>query len=485
MCRFESVTNPGKWFLALLLIALVAACGGNGSSTTGSATTTKNSSTGVITGFGSVFVNGVEFNTAKTSVSINGVSGTESELKVGMVVKVDGTINGDDRSGNATSIKFSAEAEGLISDINLATNTLTVLGQTVIIDGNTIFEGVTALSDPRLAIGDYIEVSGFRNASGIVVASRIEKKTVGSMHSSIQIKGIISNLDAAAHTFTLGTLIVDYRSLNPLPALSNGLRVEVKANAMPDPTTNILNATKIEIEDTASTEGNKEEVEGYISGFADAASDFSVAGQAVHVAPDTVYESGAESDLKDGIKIEAEGVVTNGVLLASKVTVKQTRATKPNIIVEAPVEAINANSITVLGQNFLFSKRSQMEDKTGVQPKLNITNISSTITVGDHVSVRGFKNSAGELIATRIERNANTKVVVQGSVEAVSSATLTILGLNVMTGPNTKFKTGGGGISDAARFFAQVKMGMIVKVNGTMTDTGIIATEVEIENETD
>lgn len=484
MSKSESVTNPMKWFLVLLLVALAAACGGNGSSTSGSATTAKNSSKGVITGFGSVFVNGVEFNTARTSVTINGVSGKESELKVGMVVKVDGTINGDGRSGNATSINFSAEAEGPISDINLATNTLTVLGQTVSIDGNTIFEGATGLSDSTLVIGDYIEVSGFRNASGIV-ASRIEKKTVGSSHHSIQIKGIISNLDAAAHTFTLGTLTVDYGSLNPFPALSNGLWVEVKANATPDPTTNILKATKIEIEDTASTEGNQAEVEGYISGFTDAASDFNVAGQAVHVAPDTVYESGAESDLKDGIKIEAEGVVTNGVLLASKVTVKQTRATKPHIIVEASVETIDANSITVLGQNFIFSKRTQMEDKTGVQPKLNITNISSTITVGDHVSVRGFKNSAGELIATRIERNANTKVVVQGPVEAISSPTLTILGLNVTTGSNTKFKTGEGRISDAARFFAQVKTGMIVKVNGTKSDTGIGATEIEIENESD
>ena len=483
MSKFDSVTNPVKWFLALLLVALVAACGGNGSSSTGSAATAKNSSRGVITGFGSVFVNGVEFNTAKTSVLINGVSGTESQLKVGMVVKVDGSINSDGRSGNATSINFSAEAEGPISDINLTTNTLTVLGQTVNIDGNTIFEGATGLSDPTLAIGDYIEVSGFRNASGIV-ASRIEKKTAGSMHNIFQIKGVISNLNAAAHTFTLGTLTVDYGSLNPLPTLSNGLWVEVKSNATPDPTTNILKATKIEIEDMASSEGNKEEVEGYVSGFTDAASDFNVAGQAVHVGPDTVYESGTASDLKDGIKIEAEGVVTNGVLLASKIEVKQTKTTKPNIIVEAPVEAVDANSITVLGQQFTFSKRTQMEDKTGVQPKLNITNISTTITVGDHVSVRGFKNSTGELTATRIERNANTKVVLQGPVEAVSSPTLTILGLNVMTGANTNFKMGKGGIN-AAGFFAQVKTGMIVKVNGTKSDTGIMATEIEIEHESD
>jgi hypothetical protein len=51
--------------------------------------------------------------------------------------------------------------------------------------------------------------------------------------------------------------------------------------------------------------------------------------------------------------------------------------------------------------------------------------------------------------------------------------------------PNTKFKTGGGGISDAAGFFAHVKTSMIVKIRGTKTDNGIAATEVEIDNETD
>jgi hypothetical protein len=51
--------------------------------------------------------------------------------------------------------------------------------------------------------------------------------------------------------------------------------------------------------------------------------------------------------------------------------------------------------------------------------------------------------------------------------------------------PNTKFKTGGGGISDAAGFFAHVKTSMIVKIRGTKTDNGIAATEVENDNETD
>ena len=465
--------------LALAVLFTFTACGGGGG---GSATVasggiggTGSSSTGTITSFGSVYVNGVKFDTTSSSVSIDGTSGTESQLKVGMVVKVKGTINSDGTTGSATSIKFSSDVEGPISAKDLVLNTLTVLGQTITVDGATVFEGATGLSDPTLVVGNNVEVSGFRNASGFV-ASRIEKKTT----SNIQVKGTISNLNTGATTFTLGTLTVNYGSVLNLPVLKNGLLVEVKASTAATP----LIATKIEIEDTAETEGNEVEVEGYISGFTNTTSDFQVAGQAVRLASNAKFENGAAGDLNNGAKIEAEGILTGGVLIASKVSVKQSDAIKVNIIVEAPVEAIDANSITVLGQKFTFNKLTQMEDKTVAQLKLNIGNIFGIIVAGEHVAVRGYKNSAGNLVATRIERNAATKVVLQGPLEAVASPNFTILGHTVTTSSAT-FKAADGGISNAATFFG-TPIGTIVKVEGTKTGTGsaavVAATEVEIEN---
>lgn len=469
--------------LALAVLFTFTACGGGGGGSgtvaSGGISGTGSSSTGTITSFGSVYVNGVKFDTTSSSVSIDGASGTESQLKVGMVVKVKGTIYSEGTTGSATSIKFSSDVEGPISAKDLVLNTLTVLGQTVTVDGATVFEGATGLSDPTLVVGNNVEVSGFRNASGIV-ASRIEKKTAGN----IQVKGTISNLNIGATTFTLGALTVNYGSvLNP-PVLKNGLLVEVKASTAATP----LIATKIEIEDTAETEGNEVEVEGYISDFTNAASEFKVAGQVVRIASNAKFENGAAGDLNNGAKIEAEGILTSGVLVASKVSVKQSTAIKVNIKVEAPVEAIDANSITVLGQKFTFNNLTQMEDKTVAQLKLNIGNIFGIIVAGEHVAVRGYKNSAGNLVATRIERNADTKVVLQGPLEAATSPTLKILGLTVTTSstsPVTKFEAADGSASDAATFFGTA-IGTIVKVEGTKTGTGsaavITATEVEIEN---
>ncbi len=63
----------------------VAACGGDSGG--GTATPVGSSSTvGVLTGFGSVFVNGVEFETSGADISVDGTSASENELEVGMVV---------------------------------------------------------------------------------------------------------------------------------------------------------------------------------------------------------------------------------------------------------------------------------------------------------------------------------------------------------------------------------------------------------------
>lgn len=96
-------------------------------------------STGTITGFGSVYVNGVKFETDSATFDVDGVSGTQDDLAIGMKVDVMGTINADGVTGTATSIDFDEELQGPVSDITVGdgqTRSFTVLGSTVIIDSN-------------------------------------------------------------------------------------------------------------------------------------------------------------------------------------------------------------------------------------------------------------------------------------------------------------------------------------------------------------
>ncbi|MBI4293187.1 MAG: hypothetical protein HY661_17065, partial [Betaproteobacteria bacterium] len=92
----------------LLITAILTACGGGGgggailSALTGSSGLGGTGiSQGVITAFGSVFVNGIEFSTGGATVKIDDNPGLESDLKIGMVVTVRGTADDAARTGSA------------------------------------------------------------------------------------------------------------------------------------------------------------------------------------------------------------------------------------------------------------------------------------------------------------------------------------------------------------------------------------------------
>ena len=87
---------------ALLPVLILAACAGGGETGTGLAPTdgsSKDVSVGRITAFGSVWVNGVKFETPATQVTVEGAASSTTALRLGMVVTVKGTINADKVSG--------------------------------------------------------------------------------------------------------------------------------------------------------------------------------------------------------------------------------------------------------------------------------------------------------------------------------------------------------------------------------------------------
>lgn len=491
MNKFDNITkrvnNPLTWFMALLVAALLAGCGGGGGGGgTTAAVSTTGTSTGTVSAFGSVYVNGVKYDTTGIPIRVNGVASTQTALSVGDVVTVTGSSNGI--TGVATSIEYWADVEGPISAVNAAGNTLTVFGQAVIVNNTTVFdgEGVTTTTGltglTPLLVNNMIEVSGFRDANGAIVASRIEKKTANFVAgAAVEVKGTVSNHTAT--TFMIGALTVNYVSA---PAgLANGVTVEVKGTAQL--AAGPLAASIIEIEDSvAAPDGNRGEIEGYITNFV-SASNFKLSGQTVNAANAT-FEHGTAANLADGVKVEVEGTMSGGVLVASEVEFEESTTIAINIEIEALVEAITATSITLLGQTFTYDVQTQMEDETSAL-SLNSGNIVTRITTSSYVSVRGYKDSSGNLIATRIEVKALpaplNKVEVQGALEAgAATSELKILGLRITTSTATTFKkTDGTSFDNATAFFAAVTTGMIVKVEGTKTGSGsaavIAATEIE------
>ncbi|MCH7834123.1 MAG: hypothetical protein IH911_03485 [Proteobacteria bacterium] len=462
---------------SLVLTFAIAGCGGGNETFAGidaGGTPAPVVSIGTISGFGSVIVNGVRYDTASATITVEGSSATQSDLKVGHVVVVHGTLNSDGITGSATSISFDDLVEGPIGAIDPATGTITVLSQLVIIDADTSFDiTISPPSIEGLAVGDVVEVSGFFLADGSINATRIEKKAAGG---EFEVTGLVSNLSGT--TFQINDLVVDFsgaQQLDNFPAGTpeDGQLVEAKGTLG---ASDELLATRVEFKgnDLLADEGDRIEIEGFITRFASAA-DFDVDGVPVSTIDSTVYENGSEADLDLNRKVEVEGTLdANGVVVAAKVEFKRANF----IRIEGLVEAVSGSVITIFGVEISVDVLTRFEDQSAVD--LEIFSIDD-IGINDYLETRGYEDGTG-VIATIVERrDFRGEVAIRGFVDDVLEPGFTILEVLILTGAGTAFSDNNEQPIAAGAFFAQA-LGRLVEGRGSLNNGGILATEVELEN---
>ncbi len=163
---------------------------------------------GSISSVDSVTIDGIRYNADATIVSVNGYPATVSDLKLGQFVGLEGEVNFSDATGTANEISYFASVIGPVESVNASNHRLTVLGQTVLINEKTAF---APSSDPNLLgaldVGATVQVSGFHNADGHIVATRIEHDLTSS---GVQLIGTVAALDSANKQFRIDDLTVDY-----------------------------------------------------------------------------------------------------------------------------------------------------------------------------------------------------------------------------------------------------------------------------------
>ena len=391
-------------------IAMLTACGGGGSQTAATGTTS-----GVITGFGSIIVNGVHYDVDSADVSIDGVPGVESSLAVGDVVVLQGSsINANGR-GTARAVSANDELEGYVldlSDLSAGVGTINVMGQTVTITLDTIFDGddtlMTTISD--LNLNDIVEVSGFSDGNGGVFATRIEAKDA---FDDVEIKGLISNLDETAETFTIGSLTIDYSSATELPSLlENALLVEVKTDvALTGDLNNgfVMTASKVEIEeidDIDGDEGDEIEVQGLISGVDLEAGTFIFNGQTILIAD--LDDDVDTSLIVNGALITAEGYIDAAGNFVFE-EIEEEHASDDEV--EGVVFEVTETTVTVTHgvaeqTTFIINSDTRMIDE---QDEGSITPVRyfslADVSVGEFVEIKFYVDaSTQENIATELER---------------------------------------------------------------------------------
>jgi Domain of unknown function (DUF5666) len=437
--------------LATLVAALaITACGGGGGASDSAATPTAGGitttppgtvavatagdalSNGSITGFGSVIVNGVRFDDSSARVSDDddddNPGRSKDDLRLGMVVTVTGTTGTGTGSvtatGTATAIVFGSELQGPVQSINgstasgtvtatatgtttgtatgtttaaVGTQTLTILGQTVVAGTRTIYDPTDLPNGfASIRIGNTLEVHGYLDpATNKLMATRIERKTNAN---SYKITGNVSGLKAASKTFKIGSETISYEGINPnrLNAnLADGLTVRVRLSTT-QTTTGTWNATRIKAAHQVMENRNKVEIEGLITAFT-SAKQFSVRGVPVDASTASFPKGTATVVL--GARVEVTGALVSGTLVATKVKTESNDDNDENnvssrneIELHGAISSVNAASKTFALRGLTVSYAGTVDFQRGT---------ATNLVNGAQVEVKGVAAATGTTVVAK------------------------------------------------------------------------------------
>jgi hypothetical protein len=468
--------------MTVFLAACGGGAGGNGTPSAGTGSTKTMLVTGAISGFGSVIVNGVHYESDSAAVTLEGHSGTVGQLKVGEVVNLKATI---DSLGNAhaTTIDQQRLIQGVVQAVDVAAGTLTIGGQLIKTDNATMFDAsIPGGTLAGIAVGNRVEVHGFVSASGDALATRIEMAAADD--NEIEVTGPLSALDTVTHRFTVGTQVVDY-STATLEGFAASGPVEgdiVEAKGTTLLADGALMATKVHKEDGGldGHQGDGGELEGLVTRFI-SPTDFDVAGQKVTTTAATMFVGGTSADLKLDARVEVEGTLdAGGTLVADKVVIRHESSLKLSAAVEAVTVDGLGGTLQTLGITFIVTADTRKEDDQTDNHFFSLADVH----VGDWVEMSGYPDPAGtgKMIATKLERHGpEDQVELRGPSDQLATPAFKIAGVDIETMPDTVFEDGDTAIS-ATDFFAK-PAGLIVDVKGNWTTPSLLAAKVQIEHE--
>ena len=427
----------------------------------------------MITGFGSVKMNGVEYATQNTSFNLNGQAGFQKDLKLGMVVTAYGSQSSNGATSAATIIQEDV-VDGAVQSIPATNDRIIVLGQTVLIDEHTLFDTSISPSDiGGLAVGQQVAVNGFVKEKGVTIATLIEKK---SPSTTCQLKGIVENHNSISQTFVLGGVTVNYHGADfrdmPKTAGTTWDLTLVKVNGTPcDQITTTINATNVQPERITLTNGDEITLQGAITLF-NSPTSFSVNGVPVVINSFTrEFENGGMSDLALGVLVWVEGVVSNGGLTLKEVSFRDHVEIEGDVTALAPLTIAGLSPITL-------TSNTQTSYPNG------------SVAVNDHIRVRGRQTGTNTILAATVEKlPSDTRVVLQGVIQTLNTPNVMVLGYSIDTTPivNTNFIDLTGPAIGRAAFFSTVTKGWSVKAIGilNMTSGSVVWSEMATTGEGD
>ncbi|MCG7975146.1 MAG: DUF5666 domain-containing protein [Candidatus Thiodiazotropha taylori] len=428
MTSFNRLISP---IVCAVCIGALYSCGGGsgGSQVADGGIGGTGVTQGRVTGFGSIFVNGIEYETDNASFTVNNSDGTQDDLAIGMVVVINGSSDQASATGEAESVEYDSLLEGVVDSNDIATNnTLTIMNQTITVDADTVYENpfdATTLAD--LPVNSVVEVSGFTDGNGDILATRIEVESLGWSGDSLEVSGMVMNISGSQ--FQIGNLTIEAGTLT-IPA--EGTFVEVEGDSFAGA---VFEADSIEIEgdgtNQVADDGYEVEIEGRITTALDNQDQFALNGQIVD-ASNTPF-SGQTSQLTVGRIAEVEGVMDGTILIAEEIELKAEQSEKGEIagILGSDNVDSSGGTVTLLGETIQVTSSTIMESDLEGEDSFTLAQLVST----DYLEAKIFSDN-GQLVATKLKRKRppeNHTAEVEGMAEFIDQTTIRVFGVLVDT----------------------------------------------------
>lgn len=481
--------------LASAAVLALAACGGggSGSSTASSSgqTTTAATYSGAVSGLGSIVVNGVRFSTSGASTTDAESSGAYPRaFALGTTVSVTGDV--DDNSGTATasSITVHGGVRGAVTavDTTSAIKTLTVAGQTIQVDANTVFEingsaqTLAGLEALRAAGTTYVEVYVVGDATNGFLATRVEQKIAADGFAVVG-KIVDGSLNATGFSLLLGsgvTLPVTYTADLVKPAgatLVAGGTVRVVSTINPATLNGAsLAATKVIVKRDRAITG-RAKVRGAV--VINANGTWTVNDVTVDVSQ-ARFDDGFTPVA--GSLVKVEGTFTNGVLVAREVEADgREYATAGGVKLYGIVSAANPDTATTFSiQGVTVSVASaSSRPANGAYVEVVASMVNGVLTVvrigsDDRNAPRSF-----ELYGTTPCLSGSSDLMVSFPLTLRNGTTTTVDGRNAIIELEDGVRnmtTSLGTVQNPAQCFVEVK--------GAVNSGTVTATKIEVKART-
>lgn len=441
--------------LAGIATAVMLGCGGGdpggGNGPTGITTV------GAVTGFGSVYVNGVEYETDTAEYEVeDDAAFDDSALKVGMVVKVTGSVNSDGRTGTANQIIYEDELEGPVKNLVTDTNDVTLKHLTIFdvpvtvssVDTHFDNQHDATFSFASLANDDHVEVSGYFNGQALQ-ATYIKKEATGD--NDFEVKGEVT--DIVGDTYTLTTFFnasITFTLAANASIPSSGIQIGQYVEVEGIPTgPSSLEASKVELEDRHHLEDDEGEVEirGVLS--YDAATDsWFLNDIPLDLNGDIEYEPAEIEDAindqsADGMMVKVEGDYRNGVLVVDEIEDKQDSLEFKGTVAALSASGAKSGTLTIAFGNATGTVTVTLDSNTMYpgDDSLQQFDLRTDVPSGAYVEVKAMQDQLGQILATRLQiENSPQEYEVEGPLDSfVPGNTITAMNVTFTVNGSTVY----------------------------------------------